>query len=134
MADDTQNQNQAASADSGAVQDIPVDVVAAGKQMAETVAGQGFDTYPNQFAEENARARELAQAAADGARDGAAAAEVEHQQQVEGVSALREKARIENARRYQAEFDKAKASRAADLQKQAQAVKDAVANPQDRPA
>lgn len=134
MADDTKDQSQAASADSGNVVELPLDAVAAGEQMAETVKGHGFDTYPNQFAEENARARELAQAAADGARDGAAAAEVAHQQQVEGVSALREKARIENAKRYQEAYDKAHADRTADLQKQAQAVKDAVQNPQDRPA
>src|SRR5690348_4779532 len=121
MADDTKNQT--ASADAGAVQEIPMDAVGAAEQMAEQVKGHGFDTYPNQFAEENARARELARAAADGARDGAAAAEAEHQQQLEGVSALREKARIENARRYQEAFDKAKAERADVLQQQAQAVK-----------
>lgn len=126
------------------VVETPVDAVAAAEVIVDKVSRQGFDTFPNQFAEEIANARAISDAAAAGARDGAAAAQVAQAQQPGGVSHLREIARQEAARAYQEAYDAAVKGGVTHVEvpaavappiAQQQAVNEAaVNNPNDRPA
>lgn len=126
------------------VVETPIDAVAASEVVVAKVATQGFDTFPNQFAEEIANARVIGDAAAAGARDGAAAAQVAVAQQPGGVSHLREIARQEAAKAYQAAYDAAvqggvthvevPAAVAPPIEQQQQVNQAAVADPTARPA
>ncbi len=126
------------------VVNTPVDAVTASQTIVEQVSHQGFDTFPNQFAEEVANARVVADATAAGARDGAAAALVAQAAAPGGVSHLREQARAEAAKAYQAAYDAAAKQNITHVEvpvapvappiEQQQAVNEAAVNtPNDRP-
>lgn len=140
MAAKDQQRADAATVDgSPEVVETPIDAVAASEAMVAKVAGHGFDTFPNQFAEEIANQRALADARAQGAREGLAARDAELARRPGGVSHLREIARQEAAKAYQEEYDRARrgdgdAPGTISPDEQAAAVKAAVAEPTDRPS